>query len=301
MHSPLVSVVMSVRNGGNKVVESIGSILTQRDIDLELILINDGSDDDTLSILLELVKGDSRIRFLDRPPRGLTESLIEGCAEAKGKFIARQDAFDYSMPERLRIQAFSLEKEPTASLCTSNVRFITEERASIFVQSPPEGNFEQGLSGIIHGSTMFRKSHYTRAGGYRKEFYYAQDVDLWSRLLELGKHIVVPQVLYENCVYPTSISGTRTSEQRKLHAFIVNATRARRTGCSEDIWLKKAERFSQRCRKGLGKKSNPSKGAYFIGSCLSDHDPVLAHKYLQISLKYNPLNLRARFKMWHLT
>jgi glycosyltransferase involved in cell wall biosynthesis len=291
---------MSVRNGGHKVLDSISSILNQKDIDLEVILINDGSSDDTLSILLELASLDSRIRFLDRPPRGLTESLIEGCVEAKGEFIARQDAFDYSMPERLNIQASTLQKEPTASLCTCKVRFITEERAEVFIQSPSEISLKEELSGIVHGSTMFRKSHYLHVGGYRREFYYAQDVDLWSRLLEVGKHMVVPQVLYENCVYPSSISGTRRNEQRKLHALIVNATRARRTGSSEEIWLKRAAKFSLQCRNSTGKRSNLSRGAYFIGSCLATHNPVLAHKYLQLSLEYNRLNLRARLKMRNL-
>jgi glycosyltransferase involved in cell wall biosynthesis len=291
---------MSVRNGGIRVIDSIYSVLNQQDIDLEFILINDGSDDETLSMLLNLVRKDSRIRLLDRPPRGLTESLIEGCAEAKGEFIARQDAFDYSMPERLRTQATTLQKEPTASICSSHVRFITEERAAIFIQAPSSSGLNDGLSGIIHGSTMFRKSHYSRVGGYRKEFYYAQDVDLWTRLIEIGEHIIIPRVLYENCLYPSSISGTRKNEQKKLHAFIVRATRARRTGVSETIWLKRAARFSERCRQRSAKKSNLSQGAYFIGSCLVANSPLLARKYLRLSIEYNPLNLRAILKIRNL-
>jgi glycosyltransferase involved in cell wall biosynthesis len=297
MQSPLVSVVMSVRNGGEKILGSIYSILNQKDIDLEFILVNDGSTDETFSILSNVAIRDSRIRLLNRPPRGLTVSLIEACSEAKGEFIARQDALDYSMPERLIMQAAKLQNEPTASLCSTTVKFITEERVTVLIQSPTKEEMEKGLSGIIHGSTMFRRMHYQRVGGYRKEFYYAQDVDLWSRLVEVGKHIVLPEVLYENCVYPSSISGSHRSEQKKLHSLIVGATGARKSGGNEDIWLKKASKFSEACRIISNKKMNVSQGAYFIGSCLMKQDPLLAQKYLQLAVQSNPLNLRARLKI----
>jgi glycosyltransferase involved in cell wall biosynthesis len=297
MHSPLVSVVMSVRNGGSKIIESIHSILNQKDIDFEFILINDGSTDNTLSLLTELAVKDSRIVLLNRPSRGLTASLIEGCATAKGEFIARQDAYDYSMPARLQIQANELQKNPAASLCSCQVRFITRENATVFIQSPNKTPDNDGLSGIIHGSTMFRKSTYEKVGGYRKEFYYAQDVDLWSRLLETGRHIVIPKVLYENCLFPGSISGSRKNEQRKLHRLIVGATQARRKGSSEDAWLKRASQFSEWCKKNSQKPSNKSQGAYFIGSCLVGQNLSLAKKYLQLSIQSNPLNFRARLKI----
>ncbi len=291
---------MSVRNGGNKILASIDSILNQENIDFEYILVNDGSTDNTLSILTNIADRDSRVRIINRPPRGLTESLIEACGEARGEFIARQDAFDYSMPSRLHTQATKLQENPLASLCSSRVKFITEERASVFIQSPGESGMNEGLSGIIHGSTMFRKLHYIQVGGYRNHFYYAQDVDLWSRLLEVGKHIVLPDILYENCIYPGSISGSRKKEQKKLHSFIVSATQARKRGCSEDTWLKRALNFSETCRKKSNQKCNISRGAYFIGACLFEQNPTLAKKYLQLSLKSNPLNLRARLKIMSL-
>jgi glycosyltransferase involved in cell wall biosynthesis len=297
MHLPLVSVVMSVRNGGIKLLGSIQSILQQKDVDFEFILIDDGSTDETRRVLDEIAATEPRIRFLTRNARGLTVSLIEGCNEARGQFIARQDAYDYSMPERLLTQAEMLQTEQTASMCSSHVRFITEEKVTLLIQSPTESIAKEGLSGIIHGSTMFRKSDYIKVGGYREEFYYAQDVDLWSRLVEVGSHLVIPRVLYENCIYPGSISGSRRKEQVTLHAFIVGATQARRSGTDEGKWLRKASVFSEKCRIASTKKVNPSSGAYFIGACLLKKHPSLARKYLQLSLQSNPLNLRARFKI----
>jgi glycosyltransferase involved in cell wall biosynthesis len=300
MHLPLVSVVMSVRNGGIKLNETIQSVLEQECIDFELILIDDGSTDDTRRVLTGFAARDPRIRLLIRDGRGLTISLIEGCKEARGQFIARQDAYDYSMPGRLRSQADILQAEPTASMCSSHVRFITEEKVTLPIQTHTESVAREGLSGIIHGSTMFRKSDYVKVGGYRKEFYYAQDVDLWSRLVEVGHHIIIPKILYENCIYPGSISGSRKKEQTTLHSFIVGATQARKVGRNEDKWLAKASYFSEKYRIASRKRINNSSGAYFIVACLLNKHPVLAKKYLQMSLQSNPLNLRARLKILNL-
>lgn len=297
MHLPLVSVIMSVRNGSGHILKTIHSILEQKDIDLEFIIVDDGSTDNTIDILSSIAAKDFRIKLLSREGRGLTVSLIEACEVAKGEFIARQDAYDYSMPERLYTQATSLVVRPNASLCSSHVRFITKERASILIQSPTESDAKEGLTGIIHGSTMFRKKDYLKVGGYRKEFYYAQDVDLWSRLVEVGEHIVIPYILYENCLYPDSISGLRRKEQTKLHSFIVRASQARRSGGEESKWLSKASLFSEKCRKKTKKKVNKSSGAYFIGACLINSYPLLAKKYLRLSLESNPFNIRARLKM----
>lgn len=297
MHLPLVSVVMSVRNGSSHILETIHSILDQKDIEFEFIIVDDGSTDDTRDVLSRIAAKDYRIKLLAREARGLTISLIEACKIAQGKFIARQDAYDYSMPKRLYTQAKSLSVTPTASLCSSHVRFITKERVPILIQTPTESEVKEGLTGIIHGSTMFRRTDYLNVGGYRKEFYYAQDVDLWSRLVEIGDHIVIPDILYENCIYPDSISGSRRKEQIKLHSFIVRASQARRSGREESLWLAKASSFSEKCKKKTKKKVNKSSGAYFIGACLVANHPMLAKKYLRLSLESNPFNLRARLKI----
>ncbi len=297
MNSPIVSVVMSVRNGGNGIRDSINSILEQKDIDLELVLIDDGSTDDTSGLLTAIAKKDPRVRLLKREGRGLTRALIEGCEVAKGEFIARQDAFDYSMPDRLLTQVTYLKDDESASMCSSYVRFVTVEGEIIFKQSSSEAVAIEGLTGIVHGSTMFRKRDYAKVGGYRKHFYYAQDVDLWSRLVEVGKHIIVPKYLYDNCLYPDSISGSRRKEQIKLHTYILNATKARRAGMDDSRWLNKAAIFSEKCRAKSKKKINNSQGAYFIGSCLIDSNPSLAKKYLKFSICSNPLNFRARLKL----
>lgn len=114
---PRVSVVMGVRNGDDSIASTIGSLTSQQGVDLEVIVVNDGSTDRTAEILATLAAADPRLRVINREGRGLTASLIEGCQMAEGDFIARQDAGDWSLPGRLQRQAAFLIAHPEASLC----------------------------------------------------------------------------------------------------------------------------------------------------------------------------------------
>lgn len=92
--SPTVSVVMSVFNGARYLSASIASILSQEDVDFELIIVDDGSTDATPGLLAEFAARDARVRVIRQDNSGITQALIRGCAAARGTFIARQDADD---------------------------------------------------------------------------------------------------------------------------------------------------------------------------------------------------------------
>jgi glycosyltransferase involved in cell wall biosynthesis len=297
MQLPLVSVVMSVRNGGEKLLDTVNSILHQEGLDFEFIIANDGSTDDTQLILNDLASKDQRIRILEWEGIGLTKSLVKACEYARGDFIARQDVSDYSLPNRLLAQAKCLESNINASMCSTHVRFITPEGVTALTSNPSPSPDSDGLIGTIHGSVMFRKSSYQRVGGYRTEFYYAQDVDLWSRLVEVGDHLIIPTILYENCLSPGSISGTRKKEQAILFKLIVEASAARRSGKSEQDFLVKAFQYSLKCQNTSNRLGNQAGGAYFIASCLIQEYPSIAKQYLEIAIKLKPFHIRARLKL----
>jgi len=230
----------------------------------------------------------------------LTASLIEGCQLARGTYLARQDSGDSSLPGRLAAQVACLEADPEASLCSTFVRLVVPEGATLAVNRPDEGSLADGLTGPAHhGAVMMRRSAYGQAGGYRLAFHYAQDIDLWSRLVELGRHRVVPHILYEAIVAPGSISGSRRKEQEQFHAYIVNLTKARRQGLPELAWLAKAEALSVRCKNApaKGRSRGTANGAYFIAACLERDHPQLAAKYFRQALDLNPLHMKARLKL----
>lgn len=295
---PLVSVVMGVRNGATSLAATLDSLTGQEGVNLEIVVINDGSSDDTGALLAARAAAEPRLRVLERPGRGLTRSLIEGCQAARGSFIARQDAGDLSLPGRLLRQLRCLKQHPEASLCSTHVRLVVPEGATVRVNAPEPAELADGLTGpAIHGSVMMRRSAYARAGGYRPMFYFAQDIDLWSRMVELGTHLVVPEVLYEATLSPGSISGSRRREQEAFHALIVAATEARRGGQPEAPVLKEAEALSERCRGLRAQPRRQADGAYFIGACLSREHPDLARRYLRQALALNPWHLKARLKL----
>lgn len=296
--TPLVSVVMGVRNGADGLAACLDSLTAQEGVSLEIVVVNDGSSDDSGAILAARAAAEPRLRVLERPGRGLTRSLIEGCQLARGRYIARQDAGDLSLAGRLRRQVECLENDPAASLCSTHVRLVVPEGATVRINAPDPGELADGLTGpAIHGSVLLRRSAYEQAGGYRPMFYFAQDIDLWSRLVELGSHLVVPEVLYEATLSPGSISGSRRQEQEAFHALIVAATRARRSGQDEAPLLEQAEALSGRCRSAAPAPRRQADGAYFIGACLSRERPDLARRYLRQALALNPWHLKARLKL----
>ena len=296
----MFSIVIPLYNKSHTIVNTLTTVLNQTYKDFEVVIVNDGSTDETADLLAEWSSKDSRFVVLERTGRGLTASLIEGCKAARGTYLARQDAGDCSLPGRLAAQVACLESDPGAVLCSTHVRLLVPEGATLTVNRPDEATLADGLTGPAHhGSVMMRRSAYEKAGGYRPAFHYAQDIDLWSRLVEIGRHRVVPQILYEATVAPGSISGSRRKEQEQFHSYIVSLTKARRLGKPEDPWLAKASALSDRCKKSpaKGHQRGAANGAYFIAACIEQDHPHLAAKYLHQALAFNPLHLKARFKL----
>jgi glycosyltransferase involved in cell wall biosynthesis len=299
--NPDISVVMGVRNAADTIASTVASLTSQQGPSLELVIVDDGSSDNTGQILKDLAAQDQRIRLFCAPPRGLTVSLIEACAAAQGRYLARQDAGDWSLPGRFGKQMSKLESSPDAVICSSHVRCTVDDDVTIAVNKVPAEKLQDGLTGpACHGSVMMRRSAYLEAGGYRRMFYFAQDIDLWSRLAELGPHLVVPEILYRSEASPGSISGSNRAEQVKFHRLIVACTKARRAGASEAPFLLKAEQLSQRCRTLRRNRKRIAAGNYFIASCLANDHPALARRYFEVALNENPLHLRARFKLFRM-
>jgi glycosyltransferase involved in cell wall biosynthesis len=297
MDQPLVTVVMGVHDGVDTIARTVASVLDQEGICLQMVVVDDGSTDGTSDVLAGMARHDERLTVLSRPHRGLTASLEEGCRLARGDFIARQDAGDSSLPGRLRKQAQCLSEHPGACLCSTHVRCVVPEGDTIEIRSVDPERLARGLCGPAHhGSVMMRRRAYEEAGGYRTAFYYAQDLDLWSRMEQHGEHRVVPEVLYEASVSPGSISGSRRREQERFLRIIRGATAARLGGGSETPWLRQAETLSERCRQARRSRRRQAQGAYFIASCLASGNPELALRYLDRCLALDPWHLRARLK-----
>lgn len=303
--APEVSVVMGVYNGASVLRDSVQSLLAQDGVDIELITVNDGSTDGSGELLDQLAGGDSRLRVIHQSNQGLTRALIRGCSEARGEFIARQDAGDISLPGRLRTQVRAMAEHPDAAVVSCGTRFVGPEGEPLYEVIPAEADVTSGLRALDlatvrgpshHGSTLFRRDLYERGGGYREHFYYAQDLDLWVRLVEIGRHIVVPVIFYQASFVVDSISGIHRARQIELTRMILECARRRRLGVDETEVLERAAAVRPRSSNGTTRLER-AKALYFIGSCLRVQGNGMSKKYFWKAVRTCPLHLKSIFRL----
>ena len=289
-----VSVVMGVHDAGPLLRETIDSILAQTFRDFELIVVDDGSRE-------PVVIADPHVRVIRIDTNGgLTRALIAGCAAARGELIARHDAGDLSHPDRLELQVAQLDANQELAFVSSFTEYIGPDRESLFVQRgtgralqpvaivDPEAEHGAVDGPTSHGSVMFRREAYLRAGGYRAAFYYGQDWDLWYRLGLEGTFQIVPHTLYRQRVTPGSISSIARAAQLELASLSLAAMRARSRGEPEAPILEQAATILRPTGR-----SNPAPGLYFIAEALRRNGDRRARKYFRAAITASPLFVRA--------
>jgi len=188
---PKISVIMPVYNAEKFLDESIKSILSQTFQDSEFIIINDGSMDNSLKIIKEYARKDKRIVLINNAKNlGLQKTLNKGLKAASGRYIARMDADDISLPNRLGIQYNYLEKHPEIFLLGGSAIVIDEEgkRMGSFRKQDNPSRVRKKLgksNSIIHSSIVFRNEGLS----YREKFKTSEDYDFYLRALSSGKKI----------------------------------------------------------------------------------------------------------------
>jgi hypothetical protein len=201
-----VSVVMPVRNAMPYLDEAVASILAQTHPHFDLVIGDDGSTDGSRERLQEWALRDSRIRLLfnDGGRLGPTGSGNWVTRAAIHPIIARMDADDLSMPDRLRRQLLALKADPGAALAGSLFdqvdvagRRVGKRDRSVFCD--PRCVFP-----VAHGSMMFRRAAFDRIGGYRAECDYWEDLDFFIRMGREGRILILPESLYRYRYSPTS-------------------------------------------------------------------------------------------------
>lgn len=198
---PSVSVVLPVYNCPGLVTEAIESILRQTWEDFELILIDDGSTDETLSVLKQ--HNDPRIRLVTQSNRGLAATLNRGIELARGRYIARQDQDDISYPERFAKQVAYLEANTACALVGTWAEIWRENARTRRRHKHPSSNsrlkYELLLNNpFVHSSVMLRRSALEQVGGYATDQTRQppEDYELWSRLARQWEVANIPEVLH---------------------------------------------------------------------------------------------------------
>jgi glycosyltransferase involved in cell wall biosynthesis/pyruvate-formate lyase-activating enzyme len=216
--NPDISVVMSVYNCTKYLESAIQSILEQTYGNFEFIIVNDGSTDNIDDILNKF--DDCRIRVINNTENlGLARSLNVGIKAARGKYIARMDADDLSIPHRFEKQIEFLEKNPSHAMVGSSYYVVDESGKTVAHVDvlTDSGDIKKGLikqNWFGHGTVMMRKSSIESIGGYDEQFVCAQDYDLWLKFAENYEIANIQEPLYFWRNNKNSITYNQSVEQQ---------------------------------------------------------------------------------------
>lgn len=195
LDKPLVSVLMCCYNGERFIRETIESVLCQSYENFEFIIWDDGSTDNTASIIESY--HDDRIRYFYHENTGLGKALWLACKEVNGEYIARIDADDICLKDRLKEEVDYMENHPSCSLVSSSAYDI-DEHGVVFNWSPPYTNqrlirkiLKKANNIITHPAAMIRVDAYKKTDGYPTVIGY-EDYLLWFQLLKTGDFAIIP-------------------------------------------------------------------------------------------------------------
>lgn len=230
-NSPLVSVIMAVHNNDEYLSQAIESILNQTYTNFEFIIIDDGSTDNTHNIIEKYKKKDPRIILLQNyNNEGLPFSLNRGLDKAKGKYVARMDADDISVKNRLELQIDFLKKNKEIDFVGCDLEIIDNSGHPTgtiwrYKQIPEQISFETFfLSPIPHGAMVAKTDIFKKESfRYNEKYLVAQDYELWSRLILTKTFSNIPIPLYKCRFSRKSINPLRqqlTNEIRKKQLTI---------------------------------------------------------------------------------
>jgi hypothetical protein len=217
--APLVSVIMPVHNGEKYLRAALESILAQTYVDFEMIVVEDGSNDTTLSILKDYQKKDARIIIQQHSQNtGIVTALNDGLKLASGNYIARMDADDISLPERLEKQVEFLENRPEIGVLGTCAEIINEEDLCIDTIDFPLSHIllQWALCfycPIIHPTVMARRDLLRSVGGYRISYPHTEDYELWTRIASTTRLANLPERLLRLRKHATNISAQNLQTQ----------------------------------------------------------------------------------------
>jgi glycosyltransferase involved in cell wall biosynthesis len=240
-----ISVIMPAYNASAFLDQAIESVLSQTWRDFELIIIDDGSTDDTLEIAQRYAGLDSRIKVYTQTNAGTAPTMNRGIDLAQGEWVFLMHADDRMHSNRLERQLAFISEHPELSVASTLVRHIDSRSRIIGRDNSILTTYEavdklvkaNELIGFNHPASVLRKSAIKAVGGYRQAFWPAEDLDLWNRLVENGYKILVqPEFLLDYRMHGNSASISRARLTRTKVRWIKDCMLRRRAGLDELDW-----------------------------------------------------------------
>jgi glycosyltransferase involved in cell wall biosynthesis len=231
---PRISVILPTLNGMKYLEQAIHSVLTQSFEDLELIIINDGSTDETDMIVNRLIKEYSRIVYIKHEKSlGLQKTLNEGLALSRGEFIARIDDDDiWNDRDKLIKQMNIFSRDRNYVLVGTGMHAVDEQGNKLYDSNLPETDeaIRKNLlfqTSFVHSSVCFRKNAVVKCGGYNEEeeIRHIEDYELWLKLGTMGKLYNIPDHSVTIKLRPGSVMAKNIIEQQKKSLRLIKRFR----------------------------------------------------------------------------
>lgn len=209
---PLVTVLMPVYNGEKHLAPAIESILGQTYGNFELLIMDDGSTDRSGNIVRSF--RDQRIRYRkSETNQGIEQTLNEGIRLASGTFIARMDADDISLPQRLALQVAYMERYPETGVLGGAIRYLKQNKPGKIV-TPPLSDDEIRVhflfhNPIFHPAVMFRKK-LVEHHAYPLDYRYAEDYRLWTELSDRTIFANIPNMILHYRIHPGQVTKSKS-------------------------------------------------------------------------------------------
>jgi len=235
---PDITVLMPVRNGMPHVRDAVQSILSQTLSNIRLLVVDDGSEDDTVSCIRGL--DDGRIEIHHRPPLGVGAALNYGLEHVSTQFVARMDADDISLPTRLERQLRFACAHPEVGMLGCRIAFTVDGRR--YGCAPPlplthediVAVLRAGGHAISHPAVLWRTDVILAAGGYRVQGA-GQDWDMFFRVSEITRVANIPEIAYLMRLHPSSLAWSSRDVILREHLYACECAARRRRGLPEPL------------------------------------------------------------------
>ncbi len=292
MTDPRISVIMPAHNAARYIAEAIGSVLGQTLRELELIVIDDGSTDRTAAIVAEIAQRDDRLRLLRLEHRGIVNVNV-GVEAARCDLVGRCDADDISLPTRFEKQLAYMEAHPECAAVGCWLQRTDPFGSPTGQQHPPteHADIDAALlagdgSAIVQGASVYRREALRRCGGWRDDYGWIEDLNLFLRLGEVGKLANIPEVLYSYRRHVASVCAVNYDAMRsKIEALLREVYQRRGMDGKPNL---------ARLRPDLMKQDSPAQTMrHWACHAIEQHNGRIARRHAWAALCREPWSIQS--------
>lgn len=240
-----LTIIMPAYNADRYIAQALASVQAQTVRDWQLFVIDDGSTDSTFDVASQIAAKDPRILVTTAPNSGIANVMNRALLAAETEWVACMHADDIMLPHRLERQLAFAAEHPHVAVFSSLVEWIDAAgnplgQSRSDSTSPSDVQRKVAAGGVLaftHAAVLFKRSVVLGVGGYKQEYFPAEDTELWNRIAAAGFGVLVqPEILLQYRLHSTSASMSRSADMIRKMTWIEAGIAARREGREIPSW-----------------------------------------------------------------